>query len=42
MLSNGIQVGIAFVVLQLFRFKVCGIAGISKIEFSNFPGTELI
>ena len=30
----------ALVVLKLLMFKVCGIIGISKIEFINFSGTE--
>ena len=32
----------AFVVLKLLMFKVCGIIGISKIEFINFSGTEKV
>ena len=32
----------AFVVFQLLMFKVCGIIGISKIEFFNFFGTERV
>ena len=30
------------VVLKLLMFKVCGIAGISKIEFFNFSGNERV
>ena len=30
------------VVLELLMFKVCGIIGISKIEFYNFSGNERI
>ena len=32
----------ALVVLELLMFKVCGIIGISKIEFFNFSGTERV
>ena len=32
----------AHVVLQLLIFKVCGIIGISKIEFFNFSDTERV
>ena len=32
----------AFVVLRLLMFKVCGIIGISKIEFFKFSGTEKV
>ena len=32
----------ALVVLKLLMFKVCGIIGISKIEFFNFSGTERV
>ena len=32
----------ALAVLKLLMFKVCEIIGISKIEFSNFLGTERI
>ena len=32
----------ALVVLKLLMFKVCGIIGISKIEFSNFSGTDMV
>ena len=32
----------ALVVLKLLIFKVCGIIGISTIEFFNFPGTERV
>ena len=32
----------ALVVLELLMFKVCGIIGISKIEFFNFPGNERV
>ena len=32
----------AFVVLKIFMFKVCGIIGISKIEFFNFSSTERV
>ena len=31
-----------FVVLKLFIFTLCGIIGISKIEFFNFSGTERV
>ena len=30
------------VVLKLLMFKVCGIIGVSKIEFFNFSGTERV
>ena len=30
------------VVVELLMFKVCGIIGISKIEFFNFSGTERV
>ena len=30
------------VVLELLMFEVCGIIGISKIEFYNFSGNERI
>ena len=33
---------VALVVLELMRFKVCGIIGISKINFLNFSGSERI
>ena len=32
----------ALVVFKLLIFKVCGIIGISKIEFYNFSGTERV
>ena len=32
----------AFAVLKLLMFKVCGIIGISKTEFSNFSGNERV
>ena len=32
----------ALVVLKLLMFKVCGIIGISKIEFFSFSGTERV
>ena len=32
----------AFVVLKILMLKVCGIIGISKIEFFNFSGTERV
>ena len=32
-------IGFAFVVLKLLMFKVCGIIGISKIEFFHFSDT---
>ena len=32
----------ALVVLELLMFEVCGIIGISKIEFYNFSGNERI
>ena len=32
----------ALVVLKLLMFKVCGIIGISKIEFFYFSGTERV
>ena len=32
----------ALVILKLLIFKVCGIIGISTIEFFNFPGTESV
>ena len=32
----------ALVVLKLLIFKVCGVIGISTIEFFNFPGTERV
>ena len=32
----------AFVVLYLLIFKVCGIIGISKIEFFSFTGSEKV
>ena len=32
----------ASVFLKLLMFKVCGINGISKIEFFNFTGTERV
>ena len=32
----------ALVVLELFMFKVCGIIGISKIEFFSFSDTERV
>ena len=32
----------ALVVLQLLMFKVCGIIGISKIQFFNFSGNERV
>ena len=35
-------IGFAFVVLKLLVFKVCGIIGISKIEFFNFSDTERV
>ena len=33
-------VDFALVILELLMFKVCGIIGISKIEFFNFSGNE--
>ena len=33
-------VDFAFVAFKLLTLKVCGIIGISKVEFFNFPGTE--
>ena len=35
-------IDLALVVLQLLVFKVCGIIGISKIEFCNFSGTKRV
>ena len=35
-------VDFALVVLELLMFKVCGIIGISKIEFFNFSGSTFI
>ena len=32
----------ALVVLKLLMFKVCGIIGVSKIEFFYFSGTERV
>ena len=32
----------AVVVLKLLMFKVCGIIGFTKIEFSNISGTERV
>ena len=32
----------ALVVLKLLIFKICGIIGISKIEFFDFSGTERV
>ena len=32
----------AIVIFELLVFKVCGIIGISKIEFFNFSGTERV
>ena len=32
----------ALVFLKLLVFKVCGIIGISEIEFFNFSGTERV
>ena len=32
----------ALVVLKLLMFKVCGIIGATKIEFSNISGTERV
>ena len=32
----------ALVVLKLLMFKVCGIIGMSKIEFFNFSGTDMV
>ena len=32
----------ALVVLELLIFKVCGITGISKIEFFSFSGNEKV
>ena len=32
----------ALVVLKLLKFKVCGIIGISKIEFFNYSGNERV
>ena len=29
-------------ILQLLMFKVCGVIGISKIEFFNFSSTERV
>ena len=36
------MIDLALVVLYFLMFKVCGIIGISKIEFFNFSGTERI
>ena len=33
-------IGFELVVFKLLMFKICGIIGISKIEFLNFFGTE--
>ena len=42
-LSNGMQlIDFALVFLRLLMFKVCGIVGISKIEFLNFSGTKRV
>ena len=30
------------VILQLLMIKICGIIGISKVEFFNFSGTEKV
>ena len=35
-------IGFPLVVLKLLMFKVCGITGISKIEFSFFSAIERI
>ena len=35
-------INLALVVLKFLMFKVCGIIGISKIEFFNFSGTERV
>ena len=35
-------IGFGLVVLKLRMFKVCGITGISKIEFFNFFRTERV
>ena len=32
----------ALVVFKLFMFNVCGIIGVTKIEFSNISGTERV
>ena len=32
----------AFMFLELLMFKVCGIIGISEIEFFNFSDTERV
>ena len=32
----------ALAVLELLMFKVCGIIGISKMEFCNFSGNERV
>ena len=43
MLSNISRlIDFAFVVLKLLMFKVCGIIGISEIEFFNFSGIERV
>ena len=31
-----------FVVLKLLMFEVCGIIGVTKIQFSNISGTERV
>ena len=33
---------VALAVLKLLMFKVCGIIGISKIEFFNFSSTKRV
>ena len=36
------MIDLALEVLYFLMFKVCGIIGISKIDFFNFSGTERI
>ena len=38
----GRLIDFARVVLKLLMFKVCGIIGIRKIQFSNISGTERV
>ena len=38
----GRLIDFSLVVLKLLMFKVCGIIGISKIEFFNFFGIERV
>ena len=41
-ISKTVGVNLALVILKLLMFKICGIIGISKIEFFDFSSTERV